>query len=233
MSNGLNISLKSYDSIFQNDKQRNTEEIKPVPISNYDDYLSVATELKSKIGERKAAQAEKSKTPPIKIFRHKGLTQIINELSEEIEELRTKKNMILTNLHTNDIQTVKNKITDIQKAMPVMERHSNESKIKLDVTGQEYAELKKQAPEFDTEELQNLRYDIRNNIENETISELRKIYGGSFIQNIYETAKFETDKGIGETDRYSIRKRLENYKTQKSVQKTENIHSKQDKENER
>lgn len=33
MSNGLNISLKSYDSIFQNDEQRNAEEIKPVPIS--------------------------------------------------------------------------------------------------------------------------------------------------------------------------------------------------------
>lgn len=33
MSNGLNISLKSYDSIFQNEEQRNTEEIKPVPIS--------------------------------------------------------------------------------------------------------------------------------------------------------------------------------------------------------
>lgn len=33
MSNGLNISLKSYDSIFRNDEQRNTEEIKSVPIS--------------------------------------------------------------------------------------------------------------------------------------------------------------------------------------------------------
>lgn len=33
MSNGLNISLKSYDSIFQSAEQRNTEEIKPVPIS--------------------------------------------------------------------------------------------------------------------------------------------------------------------------------------------------------
>ena len=32
-SNGLNISLKSYDSIFQSEEQRNTEEIKPVPIS--------------------------------------------------------------------------------------------------------------------------------------------------------------------------------------------------------
>ena len=33
MGNGLNISLKSYDSIFQSEEQRNTEEIKPVPIS--------------------------------------------------------------------------------------------------------------------------------------------------------------------------------------------------------
>ena len=33
MNNGLNISLKSYDSIFQSEEQRNTEEIKPVPIS--------------------------------------------------------------------------------------------------------------------------------------------------------------------------------------------------------
>ena len=32
-SNGINISLKSYDSVFQNDEQRNSEEIKPVPLS--------------------------------------------------------------------------------------------------------------------------------------------------------------------------------------------------------
>ena len=32
-SSGINVSLKSYDSIFQNDEQRNSEEIKPVPIS--------------------------------------------------------------------------------------------------------------------------------------------------------------------------------------------------------
>ena len=32
-SSGINISQKSYDSIFQNDEQRNSEEIKPVPLS--------------------------------------------------------------------------------------------------------------------------------------------------------------------------------------------------------
>ena len=130
-------------------------------------------------------------------------------------------------------QSAKTKLNDIQKAVPVMERHSNESKIKLDNAQKEYTELKERAQEFDTEELQNLRYDIRNDIENETISELRKIYGGSFISSVYETAKSETDKAIGEADRYSVRKRLENYRNKKSMQKSENIRHKQDKGNER
>ena len=89
------------------------------------------------------------------------------------------------------------------------------------------------AQEFDTEELQYLRYDIRTGIESETISELQKIYGNSFSRKIFNTAKSETDKAIGETDGYSVRKRLENYRNQKSVQKTENICRKQEKENER
>ena len=197
-----------------------------------DDYSAIISELKSKISERKRKQDEKAKTPPIKIFKHKELTQAINELSEQIEELRTKKNTILANLNTNDIQTVKTKLNDIQKAVPVMERHSNESKTRLDSAQKEYSELKEQAQEFDTEELQNLRYNIRNNIENETISELRKIYGASFIPSVYETAKSETDKFIGETGRYSVRKRLENYKQRQNEQKHENHQLSHDDEDE-
>lgn len=98
-----------------------------------DDYSAIISELKSKISERKRKQDEKAKTPPIKIFKHKELTQAINELSEQIEELRTKKNTILANLNTNDIQTVKTKLNDIQKAVPVMERHSK-LKAKQDLT---------------------------------------------------------------------------------------------------
>ncbi len=161
-----------------------------------DDYSAIITELKSKISKRKQKQDEKAKTPPIKIFRHKELTQTINGLSEEIEELKTRKNIILTILNTKDIQTVKTKLNDIQKAVPVMERHSNESKTRLDSAQKEYYELKEQAQEFDTEELQNLRYDIRTDIESETISELQKIYGGSFVRNIYNTTKSTFFKAV-------------------------------------
>ena len=173
-----------------------------------DDYSAVTAELNAKISERKQKQVEKANTPPIKIFRHRELTQSIHELSEQIEELHTKKNTILANLNTNDIQTVKTKISEIQKAVPVMDRHANESKAKLNNAQKEYTELTEQAQEFDTEDLQNLRYDLRPQIETEIISELRKIYSGSFIQNIYDTAKSETDQSIGETGKRSIREHL-------------------------
>lgn len=189
--------------------------------TNYDDYLSVADKLKSKISERKAAQAEKSKIPPIKIFKHRELTQAINELSEQIEELKTRKNTILTTLNTKDIQTVKAKITDIQKAMPVMERHSNESKTRLDNAGQEYAELKEQAQNFDFDELCDLRRNIRPQVEYDTEAELYDIYGISFSRGIFSTAKSETDNSIDGNEIYSVCRQLENYKQQQNEQKQE------------
>ena len=186
-----------------------------------DDYSAIIAELKSKISERKQKQNEKAKTPPIKIFRHKELTQAINELSEQIEELRTRKNTILANLNTNDIQTVKTKLNDIQKAVPVMERHSHESKAKIDSAQNEYAELKEQAQEFDIDELYDLRRNIRPQVEYDTEAELYVIYGVSFSRGIFNTAKSETDNSIDGTEIYSVRRQLENYKQRQNEQKHE------------
>lgn len=59
MSNGLNISLKSYDSIFQSEEQRNTEEIKPVPISDLKPFTEQP--FKVKLGEDMDALVESIK----------------------------------------------------------------------------------------------------------------------------------------------------------------------------
>ena len=197
-----------------------------------DDYSEIIAELKLKISERKQKQDEKAKTPPIKIFKHKELTQAINELSEQIEELRTEKNTILANLNTNDIQTVKTKIDDIQKAVPVMERHSNESKTRLDNAQKEYAELKEQAQNFDIDELYDLRRNIRPQVEYDTEAELYEIYGVSFSRGIFNTAKSETDNSIDGAEIYSVRRQLENYKQWQNEQKRENHQLSHDDEDE-
>ena len=59
MSNGLNISLKSYDSIFQSEEQRNTEEIKPVPISELKPFTE--QQFKVKLDEDMDALVESIK----------------------------------------------------------------------------------------------------------------------------------------------------------------------------
>ena len=197
-----------------------------------DDYSAIIAELKSKISKRKQKQDEKAKKPPIKIFKHKELTQAINELSEQIEELRIEKNTILANLNTNDIQTVKTKIADIQKAVPVMERHSNENKTRLDNAQKEYTELKEQAQNFDIDELYDLRRNIRPQVEYDTEAELYEIYGVSFSRGIFNTAKSETDNSIDGAEIYSVRRQLENYKQRQNEQKHENHQFSHDDEDE-
>ena len=134
-----------------------------------------------------------------------------------------KKNTILANLNTNDIQTVKTKLNDIQKAVPVMERNSNESKTRLDSAQKEYAELKEQAQEFDIDELYDLRRNIRPQVEYDTEAELYVIYGVSFSRGIFNTAKSETDNSIDGTEIYPVRRQLENYKQRQNEKNTKNI----------
>ena len=177
-----------------------------------DNFSAITTDLQAKIKERKNKQIEKENTPAIKIFRHRELTQNINELSEQIEELRTEKITILANLNTDDIKTVKAKLSDIKKVMPVMERHAEESKDKLKSAQQEYAELKIQAQEFDAEDLEDERYAVRTQIETDTAEDLQKIYGKAFSKDMFILAKEETDKANGETAKRSVRRKLERNK---------------------
>ena len=174
-----------------------------------DNFSKIAEDLQAKIKERKQKQIEKENTPAIKIFRHRELTQNINELSEQIEELRTEKSTILANLNTDDIKTAKAKLSDIKKAMPIMERHEEESKDKLKSAQQEYAELKIQAQEFDEDTLEDVRYAVRTQIETDTAGDLQKIYGKAFSKDMFISAKEETDKANGETGKRSVRRKLE------------------------
>lgn len=196
-----------------------------------DDYSSITEKIKTKIDERKKKQAEKDKTPQIKIFKHRELTQQINEISEQIEELKTKKNTILLRLNTTDIKTVKDKINTIQKAMPVMEKHSNESAVELNEAQKEFTVLKEQAQQFDEDELYSERYKIRPQIEKKTISDLHQIYGNSFSRDMFDEMKSETDKEIGETPKCSIIRRLEKEKSKAKTKQTKP--HKRDIENER
>ena len=194
----------------------------------YSKYSDITDRLQDKIAERKQLQAEKQRTPAIKVFRHKELTQDITELSEQIEELRTDGELILSMYRADDVRELKTKINNIQEAMPVMERHAEESREKLNFAQNEFAELKLQSQDFDADDLEDLRYAVRPQTEAETADDLQKIYDKSFDRDLFSSARTETDNFTGEAERRSIRKMLERTKTQQHPYRQSKQHSHDD-----
>ena len=106
-----------------------------------------------------------------------------------------------------------------------MEKHSIECSVELDNAQKEYTELKEQAKEFDSNELRKLQLESRPQVEHDTAEDLKKIYGKAFSRELYNSAKSETNKFLGEENidymPHSIIERLEYLKQQQNKQNSE------------
>lgn len=67
-------------------------------------YVGIANQIKEKSKERKALLAEKKAMPMIQIPKHRELSRRIAELTEELEELRSEKALLLQSLQYAELQ---------------------------------------------------------------------------------------------------------------------------------
>ena len=208
-----------YSAFWKNQKYIEINAMK----TNVKNYTEVTEELKAKLTERKDIQAQKKATPIIQIFKHKEFSRIINDLSEQIEELRTQKKMLLQKLkcfEDKEISRVKARISDLEKGFTTMEKHIDKCTSELDGSCDEFARLKEQAQEFDVEEIRDYRLDLRPQAEQQVKDDITKIFGDSFSSNIFKNSKDEIDIQLDENLEKgylprSIRKHLERYEQQK------------------
>ena len=88
----------------------------------------------------------------------------IAELTEELEELNTEKEMLLRSLDCADdtgISSVKKDIAAMESALKKLEAQEAKYSAELDAALKEYSGLKEQASEFDAGELMEARLSIR------------------------------------------------------------------------
>lgn len=62
------------------------------------EYVAVTDKIKAKSKERKSLLTEKKETPVIHVLKHRDLAKRIAELTEDLEELRSEKAMLLRQL---------------------------------------------------------------------------------------------------------------------------------------
>ena len=146
-------------------------------------YTGLVQQIKEKSKERKALLAEKKETPFYQIPKLHDLTRRITELTEELEELKTEKEMVLRSLDCADdagISAVKKEIATLEGALQKLSEQEAKYSAELDEALKQYAELKEQAAGMDAAELMDARLAVRDEKERSAVDRVKSAYGEKY-----------------------------------------------------
>ena len=192
-------------------KHRMNEHIQAA-IPKLERYMGLVRQIKEKTKERKNLLAEKKETPFYQIPKLRDLIWRIAELTEELEELKTEKEMLLRSLDCADdtgISSVKKDIAAMESALKKLEAQEAKYSAELDAALKEYGELKEQASEFDAGELMEARLAIREEKERSAVTRVQDAYGERYDSLMMFDSKRDVANLLHEeAETRSVRERL-------------------------
>ena len=192
-------------------KHRMNEHIQAA-VPKLERYMGLVRQIKEKTKERKNLLAEKKETPFYQIPKLRDLARRIAELTEELEELKTEKEMLLRSLDCADdtgISSVKKDIAAMESALKKLEAQEAKYSAELDAALKEYSELKEQASEFDAGELMEARLSIRGEKERSAVTRVQDAYGEKYDSLMMFDSKRDVANLLHEeAETRSVRERL-------------------------
>ena len=175
-------------------------------------YAGLVKQIKDKSKERKALLAEKRETPFYQIPKLHDLTRRITELTEELEELKTEKEMLLRSLDCADdagISDVKKEIAALEGSLQKLSEQEAKYSAELDEALKQYAELKEQAAGMDAAELMDARLAVREEKERSAVDRVKAAYGEKYDPMMIHDSKCDVANLLHEeAETRSIRERL-------------------------
>lgn len=175
-------------------------------------YTELVQEIRGKSKERKSLLAEKKETPFYLIPKQHELSRRIADLTEELEELKSEKDLLLHSLECSDdagITAVKKDISTMEAALKKLSQQEEKYTAELNDALRQYADLKEQAAEFDPDELQNARLALRPAMERSAVERVQSAYGDKYNPLImYDSKRDVADLLHEETEARSVREHL-------------------------
>ena len=175
-------------------------------------YTELVQEIRGKSKERKSLLAEKKETPFYLIPKQHELSRRIAELTEELEELKSEKEMLLRSLDCADdagTSDVKKEIATLEGALQKLSEQEAKYSAELDEALKQYAELKEQATGMDAAELMDARLAVREEKERFAIDRVKGAYGEKYDPMLMHDSKRDVANLLHEeAEARSIRERL-------------------------
>ena len=186
-------------------------------------YTALADKISKKNKERKAALDEKKATPVIQVLKHRDLAKRIAELTEDLEELRTEKAMLLRQLQYPEDSTAdmfRKEIRTLEDGLKKLEASEAKYAAELDNALKQYAELQEQTAEFDPVELYEARQEIHPNHERNATRRIQNAYGDKYdMLRMYDSKRSVANLLNEAAEERSVREKLRTIqKEQKSQQ---------------
>ena len=190
-------------------------------------YTGLVQQIKEKSKERKALIAEKKELPVYRVKLHKALAVHIAELTEDLEELRSEKALLLQRFEYAEdagAEAFRKDIATMEAGLKKIEAQEQKYSAELDKALAEYDELKAQAADFDPVELYKARQGIRPVQEKAAEQQLEDAMHEKPSLIMLLSAKQETSRLLGEGMEERQVRQLIMHRNQEQHQ---NSHSKQ------
>ena len=185
-------------------------------------YEDIVRQLKAKIKERRGLLEEKKTMPAIQVFRHRELAQKIAGLTEDIEELKSEKALLLNQLNCADdhgIAELKQRITFMENSLGKLDQQEIKYASELESALAQYTELQQEAADMDVLELDTTCHAIRPDKERETAQRLQAAYGNKFDSRMLAQSRMDVAEMLDETvEPVSIRQKLQQLQRQQNRQ---------------
>ena len=164
-------------------------------------YAGLVQQIKEKSKERKALVAEKKELQIYHVKRHKALAVRIAELTEDLEELRSEKALLLQRFEYAEdagAEAFRKDIATMEAGLKKLEAQEQKYSAELDKALTEYTELKAQAADIDPVELYEARQVIRPAQEKAAEQELEDTLQKKPSFSLLLSAKQEASHLLGE-----------------------------------
>lgn len=198
------------------------------------EYLALVQKIKTAAKERKTMLTEKKEISFWNASKHKELSAKIAKLTEDIEELKSEKAVLLNQLDCADdsgIATIKKDIADAEASLSKLEQQEKKYSAQLEVALNEYTNLKVRGADFDAAELYAQRMILRADIMAAVVDHVQAAYGEKYDSVMMFNSKRDVSALLNDEDKCRAYEQKSSQKKQQelgSEQKEKYKHHEQD-----
>ena len=146
-------------------------------------YALLVQQIKNKTKERKTLLAEKKATPFYQFVAHNDLAKKIAELTEDLEELKSEKTMLLSSFDCSEdigIAEVKKSVAAMEENLKRLTKQEEKYAAELEDALKQFSELREQAKNVDSAELSEQRIALQGEKIQSATSKIKTAYGEKF-----------------------------------------------------